>query len=160
MLDLLRRHPLALAASIALCLGAAALGGAATSASVDDWYQTLARPPLNPPDWIFAPVWTGLFVLMGIAAWRIWGLAAGTARHVALGLFGAQLVFNVLWSVLFFGLQRADLALVEIIVLEGLIIATTCSFWRIDRLAGALLLPYALWVAFAIYLNLGIWWLN
>ena len=155
------RRSATLAFSLLVCFTAAGLGGLATATSVGTWYPELAKPPFNPPAWLFAPVWNILFALMAIAAWRVHERApAGPPRRAALTLFTGQLVANVLWSVLFFGLRQPGAALVWIFVLEGLIVATLASFWRLDRVAGALLVPYALWVAFAIVLNGAIWWLN
>ncbi|WP_196794005.1 MULTISPECIES: TspO/MBR family protein [unclassified Thioalkalivibrio] len=151
---------LGLLAWMVLVFAVAGLGGWATSLSVSDWYPTLARPPLNPPDAVFGPVWSVLFGLMGLAAWHVWRRVGLTGAPIALGLFLAQLALNLGWSVLFFGLQRPDLALAEILILWPLILATLVAFWRIDHIAGALLVPYLLWVAFAIYLNAGIVWLN
>ena len=152
---------LALGVSLLVCFAAAGLGGWATATSVDGWYQELAKPPFKPPDWLFAPVWNTLFVLIAIAAWRIWErVPPGVFRRVALALFGIQLVANVLWSVLFFGLRQPGGALVEILLLLALIVLTTIVFWHHDRVAGLLMLPYAVWVGFAVALNTGIWWLN
>ncbi|MDZ7748930.1 MAG: TspO/MBR family protein [Halofilum sp. (in: g-proteobacteria)] len=149
-----------LVASLAVCFGAAALGGLVTATSVDGWYRTLARPAFNPPDWIFAPVWNILFLLMAVAAWRVATRATGARRRAALALFALQLAANVLWSVLFFGLQSPAWALADIVVLATLVVATARAFWHIDRVAGALLVPYAAWVGFAVVLNAAIWWLN
>ena len=158
--EAVRRYA-ALCVSLAVCFTAAGLGGLATATSVGNWYPQLAKPPFNPPAWLFAPVWNTLFALMAVAAWRIHDRAPDApARRAALALFGGQLVANVLWSVLFFGLRQPGAALLWILVLEVLIVATLAMFWRLDRVAGALLVPYALWVAFAIALNGAIWWLN
>jgi tryptophan-rich sensory protein len=155
------RRSAALVVSLLVCFAAAGLGGLATSTSVGDWYPGLNKPPFNPPAWLFAPVWNLLFALMAVAAWRIYDrVPAGVIRRAALTLFGLQLLANVLWSVLFFGLRQPGGALIEILLLEALIVATTIVFWRLDRIAGALLVPYTLWVAFAIALNGAIWWLN
>lgn len=157
----IRNHWRALLVSLAACYAAAGAGGLVTASSVTGWYRTLAKPAFNPPDWIFAPVWNALFLLMAIAAWRVWVRAApGVRRRFALSLFAAQLIANVLWSVLFFGLQSPAWALADILVLEALVIATACAFARLDRIAGWLLAPYAAWVGFAIALNAAIWWLN
>ena len=131
---------------IAVCLGVSAAGGAVTANSVGTWYQTLQKPPFNPPDWVFAPVWTTLYVLMAIAAWRVWRLHGLTAARQAL--------------LLFFGLRLIGPALVEIGLLLIAIVATAIAFWRLDRLAGWLLAPYAAWVAFATLLNAALWRLN
>ena len=122
------------------------------------WYAALRKPPLNPPSWIFAPVWSVLYAAMAVAAWLVWREPGRAAR--ALPLWGAQLVLNALWSFLFFGLERPGVALLEIVVLLGLVLATLVAFSRVRLLAGALLLPYAAWVGFASYLNAGLWWLN
>jgi len=150
----------ALASSI-LCFAAAGLGGWATATSVDGWYQTLAKPAFTPPDWVFAPAWNLLFLLMVIALWRVWRRSSpGPSRRLALALFVVQLVLNVGWSVVFFAWQRVGWALVEIAVLAVVIIATLWAFARLDRWAAGLLVPYALWVGFAIALNTGIVVLN
>lgn len=141
---------------VALCLAVGALGGWVTATSVKDWYPTLAKPSFNPPNWVFGPVWTILYAMMGIAAWRVWRIA-GTA---ALPLFALQLALNLGWSVAFFGLHAIGAAVVVILLLEAAILGTILMFRRIDGLAAALLLPYALWVAFATVLNVAIWRLN
>lgn len=150
----------ALLGFVALCLGVAAIGGWATSISVGGWYQTLDKPRWTPPDRVFAPVWTILYLMMAVAGYRVWRRALGKAGHAALALFGVQLVLNLLWSILFFGLQRTGLALLDIVLLWTAIAATAVAFWRIDRLAGILLLPYLVWVTYAVVLNAAIWHLN
>lgn len=158
---LLRRHWPALLASLAICFAAAGAGGLVTATSVDGWYRALAKPAFNPPDRVFAPAWNTLFLLMAIAAWRVWARAApGARRRAALALFALQLGANVLWSVLFFGLRAPGWALADAIVLEALVVATAVAFWRLDRLAAGLLVPYVAWVGFAIALNAAIWHLN
>jgi len=155
------RRLAALGVSLLICFAAAGLGGAATATSVDGWYRALTKPVFNPPAWLFPPVWNLLFALMAIAAWRVHERTPpGAVRRAALALFALQLVANVLWSVLFFGLRQPGAALGEILVLETLIVATTITFYRLDRPAGWLLVPYALWVAFAVALNAAIVWLN
>lgn len=154
------RDLIGLAVIMAVCLAVSGIGGAITATSVDTWYRTLEKAPFNPPDWVFAPVWTTLFVLMAIAAWRVWRRAGFTAGRGALVVFAAQLTMNLAWSYLFFGLRRIELALVEIVVLLLAIVATTILFWRIDRLAGALFVPYVLWVGYATALTASLWMLN
>jgi len=134
-----------------------AAGGVGSLAMPDAWYAALAKPSFNPPNGVFAPVWTALFVLMAVAAWRVYR-HAGFGAAIALWL--AQLVFNAAWSPLFFGLHRIGLALADIVVLLALILATSIAFFRIDRIAAALLLPYLAWVAFATALTLAIFRLN
>jgi len=122
-----------------------------------EWYAQLAKPAFNPPDWIFAPVWSVLYAMMAVAAWRAW-LRAGLGPAILLWL--AQLVLNAAWSWLFFGLHQIGIALLEILVLLTLIAATTMAFWRRERLAGGLMIPYLAWVAFASVLNAALWVLN
>lgn len=150
----------ALAGFLALTLGTGFLGSQITASSLDGWYRTLAKPPFNPPDWVFAPVWTTLFVLMAVAAWRIWRLPPDPCRRAGLVLFGAQLLMNIGWSSAFFGLQNPTLGLVVVILLQASVAATTWVFaWR-DRVAALLFLPYLAWVAFAMILNAAIVILN
>lgn len=150
---------LVVAVLIPLAIGA--VGGLATSSSVTTWYPTLAKPVWNPPNWLFGPVWTVLYILMGVAAWLVWkeGLSDPAVR-LALALFGVQLILNLLWSIVFFGLQRIGWALVEIVATWAFILATLVMFYRLRPPAGLLLIPYQLWVTFATALNATIWWLN
>jgi translocator protein len=138
---------------------AAAIGGAA-SIQAGPFYTQLVRPDWAPPPSIFGPVWTVLYALMGIAAWLVWRVGGFRAAKGALTLFLVQLAFNALWSWLFFGWHRGDLAFADILLLCALIVATLIAFWRIRPLAGALLVPYLLWVTFASALNYSIWQLN
>jgi tryptophan-rich sensory protein len=124
-----------------------------------EWYAAIAKPSWNPPAWVFGPVWSTLYLMMGVAAWRIWR-GAQPGREQALRLWWMQLFLNALWSPVFFGWHRLDLALLEILVLLGFIVATARAFGRIDRIAGALLLPYLAWVSFAAFLNFTLWSLN
>jgi tryptophan-rich sensory protein len=159
-----RRRPgrdiMALCGFLFLCLAVSGIGGAITATSVGAWYQTLVKPPFNPPDWVFAPVWTVLYCLMAVAAWRVWRRPDHGRTERALAVFVLQLVLNLLWSFLFFGLQRIGLALVEIGFLLLVLVVNTHLFWRVDRWAGLLFVPYVAWVAFASLLNGAIWWLN
>ena len=138
---------------------AAAIGGAA-SIQAGPFYTQLIRPDWAPPPWIFGPVWTALYALMGVAAWLVWRVGGFRAAQSALTLFLAQLALNALWSWLFFAWHRGALAFVDILLLWALIIATLIAFWRIRALAGALLVPYLLWVSFATALNHAVWKLN
>jgi tryptophan-rich sensory protein len=149
-----------LAAWVFLCLLVSALGGLVTASSVNDWYTTLHKPPFNPPDWVFAPVWTALYLMMAVAAWRVWRLPGSDLRSRGLWIFGAQLAVNLAWSFLFFGAQRIDLALLDIVLLLALIALNLRLFLQLDRPAGWLLLPYLAWVAFAALLNASLWRLN
>lgn len=137
------------------------VGSIFTVSSIATWYTTLVRPSVAPPNWIFAPVWTTLFALMGIAAFIIWnkGLERRDVRN-ALGVFVVQLILNVFWSSIFFGMQNPGAAFAEIIVLWLAILMTTISFAKISKLAAWLLVPYIIWVTFAAYLNYAFWILN
>ena len=124
------------------------------------WYASLAKPSWNPPNAIFGPVWTVLYVLMGVAAWLVWKKAGFSGAGAALILFIVQLALNALWSYLFFGQHRPDAAFFDIIALWAAILVVAALFWRVDRIAGGLMVPYALWVTFASYLNFVLWRLN
>ncbi len=150
---------------VGLCLLTGAAAGAVTTGNLASWYRTLARPPGAPPNWVFAPVWTVLYVAMGSAAWLVWRhVAAGTAERAraydALMLWGWQLAINALWPAVFFGLHAPGVGLLVILGLLVLIVLTIRSFGQIDRPAAALLLPYLAWCGYATYLNAGFWWLN
>lgn len=134
---------------------AAAAVGAIASVDAASFYARLAKPSWAPPGWVFGPVWTTLYALMGIAAWLVW--RAPGSRRAALGLFVAQLAANALWSWLFFAWHRGALAAVEVLLLLGLIAATVMAFWRVSRLAALLMLPYLLWVGFASVLTWTVW---
>jgi benzodiazapine receptor len=122
------------------------------------WYEGLQKPPLNPPNWVFGPVWSVLYLAIAVAGWLVWRDEPGSTRPLV--LWGGQLVLNAAWSLLFFGLHLSGLALVEIMLLLALLIATTVSLFRVRALAGLLFLPYVAWVCFAAYLNAGLWYLN
>ena len=124
------------------------------------WYASLAKPAWNPPAAVFAPVWTVLYASMGAAAWLVWRRAGFTGAGVALASFGAQLILNALWSYLFFGLHRPDIAFLDIVALWVMILVVVVSFWRVDWRAGALMVPYLVWVGFAACLNFALWRLN
>lgn len=146
---------------ILLSLSAGWVGSIFTSPAIPTWYASLNKPAFNPPGWLFAPVWTILFILMGIASYLIWlKWNESTLAKAALVLFFVHLIFNVLWSILFFGLQNPGWALVEIAVLWVLILALIIIFYRLDQRAAWLLIPYILWVSFASVLNFAIWRLN
>ncbi len=138
---------------------AAIVGGLATPRGLQSWYGTLAKPSWNPPNWLFGPVWTILYILMATAGTRV-ASSDHPQKNLALGVFAAQLILNALWSWLFFGWRRIDLAFLEILLLVALIAANLILFLRIDRTAGLLLIPYLLWVAFASILNGTVWRLN
>jgi tryptophan-rich sensory protein len=146
---------------VALCLGVAFLGALATAAGVRDWYPTLAKPAWNPPAWLFGPVWTVLYVTMGLAAARV-QRSAGSFRGArgALLCFLLQLTLNGLWSWLFFARRDPLAGLVDIVLLFALVLATIVAFRRWDRAAAWMLVPYAAWVGFATALNATLWRLN
>ena len=148
------------AVSIAAALAVGAIGGLATASSVDTWYAGLNKPVFNPPNAVFGPVWTTLYVIMAVAAWRIWRSAPASGRRPALILYAVQLALNLAWSLIFFGLRAPGLALAEVLVLLAAVLATAVAFRRIDRPAGLMMVPYAAWVTFASALNLEIWRLN
>lgn len=139
---------------------AGGIGGIFTSRSVSTWYKTLSKPALNPPDWIFGPVWTTLFLLMGYALYLVWTSETGQNKKLAYAIFGAQLVLNTLWSIIFFGLQNPGTAFLEIGILWLAIAFNIILFYRINRWAGYFLLPYIAWVSFAASLNYSLWMLN
>lgn len=143
-----------LAAFLVLCLAVGGGAGFMTAQSVITWFPTLVKPWFNPPPWIFAPVWTSLYMMMAVAAWLVW------LRNGSLVLFYVQLALNFAWSLLFFGLHSPALALVDIVALWIAILMTLLAFWKIDGRAGLLLVPYLAWVSFASVLNASIWWLN
>jgi tryptophan-rich sensory protein len=145
---------------VALCLGSGAMGAALTATTVGGWYQTLNKPTFNPPDWIFGPVWTALYIMMAVAAWLVWRRDGWRAACVPLGFFLVQLALNVGWSGLFFYLRRPDWAFAGIVLLWAAIAATAASFWHRSRPAAWLLAPYLAWTTFAGVLNLAIWKLN
>ena len=152
--------------AIAVSEVAGIIGAFFTTPSIAGWYAGIVKPALNPPAWVFGPVWTTLFALMGIAAFLIWSSYAEASADkkkgikVALILFGTQLVLNTLWSIIFFGLHSPGGALIEIVFLWLAILATIIAFYKISKLAAWLLVPYILWVSFAMYLNYAIWALN
>ena len=148
------------AVSVAIALAAGAIDGLATASSVTTWYAGLNKPPFNPPNAVFGPVWTILYVVMALAAWRVWRASAAAPRRRALTLYAVQLVLNLAWSLIFFGLRQPGFALVEVIALLAAVLSTAVAFWRVDRPAGLMMVPYATWVTFATALNFAIWRLN
>lgn len=147
--------------AIIICELAGLAGSFFTTPAIDNWYATLTRPDFSPPSWIFGPVWTALFALMGIALFFVWKSNADKkSKKTAIQVFSAQLLLNVMWSIMFFGLQSPRGALVEILSLWLIIVATMIAFFKISRHTVYLLIPYILWVSFAAYLNYSIWILN
>lgn len=143
--------------SILICEGVGMAGSLFTSPSIPNWYQNLSKPSFNPPSWVFAPVWTLLFFLMGVAFYLVWIDKSGRSKRTAVLVFFQQLALNLLWSALFFGLHNPFLAFVEIIVLWLAILMTIFYFSKISKTSAWLLAPYILWVSFAAVLNFSIW---
>lgn len=139
----------------------AAIAGRITADNLDPWYAALSKPALTPADWVFPIVWNFLYFLVALSGWLVWRTAGGfMAAGAAMSLFGAQMMLNFAWSVIFFGMHSLGGAAIEILVLVGTIAATVVSFWRINVAAAALLLPYLAWSLFATYLTIDIWLLN
>ncbi len=147
---------------VIICLAVGYLSGMVTRASITTWYPTLVKPSFNPPNWIFAPVWTSLYVMMGVAAGLIWNQITTQKSAVtkALQIFAIQLILNALWSYLFFGLHNLMLATIEVVLLWLMIFETYSQFAKINKTASYLMLPYLAWVSFASVLTASIWWLN
>lgn len=145
--------------AILIPLAAGAVGSAFTTSEINTWYQILNKPVFNPPNWIFAPVWTTLYILMGISFYLIL-VSKANNKTLAIKVFLAQLLLNLLWSILFFGLHNPLLAFVEILILWGAILYTIITFYKISKPATYLLIPYILWVSFAAVLNLFVVFLN
>jgi tryptophan-rich sensory protein len=147
---------------VVTCLVIGYFSGIVTRSAIMDWYPTLIKPSFNPPNWIFAPVWSMLYVMMGVAAGLVWDRMDSNKEVVkkALIVFAVQLALNALWSYLFFGLHNPMLAGLEIIILWLVIYETYLQFSKINKIAGYLLIPYLAWVSFAMILNASIWWLN
>ena len=148
---------LALVGFVGLCLLVGAAGGTLTESGLRGWYLSLAQPPGTPPNWVFAPVWALLYVLIGLSAWLVW---ERPAHRRALRTWGWQLLLNAAWTPAFFGLGQIALALVVIVALIGAICHTIIVFARVRPAAALLLAPYLAWTCYAAYLNAGFWWLN
>ena len=153
----LARSSLALVGWLLLTFSAAAFGGFFLPG---EWYARLQKPSWNPPNWIFGPVWTTLYTAMAISAWLVWKRGGFAAQRGALSLFLLQLLFNALWSPLFFGMKQPAVAFVDIVLLWLALLATVVAFWRARPVSGALLVPYLAWVTFAGALNFTLWQLN
>jgi tryptophan-rich sensory protein len=147
---------------VVTCLVVGYFSGMVTRSSITTWYPTLIKPSFNPPNWVFAPVWTMLYAMMGVAAGLVWSRIDFEKEVVkkALIFFAVQLALNALWSYLFFGLKNPMLAGIEIIILWLMIYETYVKFVKINKIAGYLMIPYLIWVSFATVLNASIWWLN
>ena len=146
---------------VVIAQAAGGIGGFFTSSKIPTWYATLVKPSWNPPSWLFGPVWTTLYLMMGVASAMVWQRRGQSPiAQTALVVYGVQLVLNVLWSFLFFGAQSPAFAFVCIVALWFAILLTIVLFWRVNHTAALLLVPYILWVSFASVLNFTIWRLN
>ena len=155
-----RRDVGGLAAFVGMCLAISAIGGWITAPSVGTWYQALRKPFFNPADWVFAPVWTSLYLAIAVAGWRVWRKVGITGAPAAMACYALQLALNLAWSFLFFSGHRIGGALAAIVVLLVAIVLNAALFRPLDRPAAWLLAPYAAWVAFATVLNFALWRLN
>jgi tryptophan-rich sensory protein len=155
---MLRNKWAVLALLILICLVVGTLGGLSSTTAIEDWYRTIAKPSWTPPDAVFGPVWTVLYIMMAVAAWLVWLTRDRTGP--ALVLFFVQLALNLLWSLLFFTARSPGWALIEAVFLWSAVLATMVAFFNRSRLAGWLFVPYLAWVSFATVLNAAIWWMN
>ena len=144
---------------LAICLGMAAVAGLVTVANIPTWYEGLVKPSFTPPNAIFGPVWTLLYILIAISGWMVWR-KIGFSPERPLVIYGLQLALNFAWSFIFFGAPLPGLAVVDVLLLWIAIVWNIAMFWRVDRVAAALLLPYLGWVSFASALNIAVWQLN
>lgn len=145
---------------IAIPVAVGGVAGSITAPAIDGWYTTLNKPSFNPPNWLFAPVWTTLYVLMGVSFYMIWVHPQEKYKRRCMQVYALQLFLNFLWSIIFFALEKPDLALIEIVTLWVAILWMISLFRKIKPIAGYLQIPYLLWVSFATVLNFVIWWLN
>jgi len=155
-----KKHLFPLLISILLALSAGFIGSFFTTPSISSWYAFINKPSFSPPNWLFAPVWTLLYILMSIAAFLIWQKRDNPKAKQALRFYGTQLILNALWSIIFFGMHNPGLAFLEIIFLWSFILITLIKFYQINKIAGLLFIPYLLWVSFALILNLFVWMIN
>jgi translocator protein len=145
---------------VLLCFAARAIGSVFTRQSVQNWYPQLNKPQWNPPNWVFGPVWSFLYLMMALSAWLVWREAGWPGAKFPLLLFGIQLLLNVVWSAVFFGMHAIGAAFGEVLLLWTMTIATAVAFYPVSRLAAWLLIPYIAWVGFASYLNWRLWQMN
>jgi len=154
------RQALGLGLSAAICFAAAGVGSLFTRPAIEGWYAALQKPSWTPPNWVFGPVWTVLYLAMATAAWLVWRRAGFAGARLPLTLFALQLVLNLAWTGVFFGLRMPGAAFAEIVLLWLFILATTAAFWPLTHVAAWLMVPYLVWVTYAATLNYGIWRLN
>ena len=155
------KNVLGLVGAVAICEIAGGVGAIFVAPNITGWYSTLVKPALNPPSFLFGPVWSLLYLLMGIAVFIVWkkGIQEKNVRH-AINIFVLQLILNAIWSPIFFGMQNPALGLVDVSLMWLAIVWTIVAFWKVSKSAAWLLIPYIAWVSFALYLNLSIWRLN
>ena len=151
------RQVISLAVSVGICLGAAGIGSVLTRPSITTWYATLRKPSWTPPNWVFGPVWTVLYLSMAVAVWLVWRQAGFSHAKFPLALFAVQLALNVAWSGIFFGLRLPGVAFLGVALLWLFILSTTIAFWPVSRTASWLMVPYLTWVTYASALNAAIW---
>jgi benzodiazapine receptor len=149
-----------LIASLAACFAVAGLGAHWTTLGLGPWYEGLRKPTWTPPNFLFAPVWTALYILMAVAAWLVWLRRGLPGSRISLGLFGLQLALNLAWPGIFFALREPGPGFAEIAMLWVTILATVLAFVRVSRVAAAMMVPYLVWVSYASALNFAIWRLN
>jgi len=155
-----KKHLFPLLISILIALSAGFIGSLFTTSSISSWYAFINKPSFSPPNWLFAPAWSLLYILMAFAAFLIWKKRDHSQTKPALMFYGIQLILNALWSIIFFGMHNPGLAFLEIIFLWSFILITLIKFYKINKTAGLLFIPYILWVSFASILNYAVWMLN
>jgi len=155
-----KKSILPLLISILIVFSFGFIGSFFTTSSITNWYAFINKPLFSPPNWIFGPVWTLLYILMGVSAFLIWQKRDNLKTKPALIFYGIQLILNALWSIIFFGMHNPGLALLEIVILWLFILITLIKFYKINKTAGLLFIPYLAWVSFASILNYAIWMLN
>jgi len=146
--------------SLIIPIGLGSIAGILTTKEIAGWYDSLNKPSFNPPSYLFGPVWTALYILMGVSMFLIWNTPKTELRQKALAIFGIQLFFNFWWSILFFSFYTVFLSLIDILIMWFLIIYMISLFKKIKPVAAYLQIPYLLWVSFATVLNISIWYLN
>jgi benzodiazapine receptor len=154
------RQAVGLALSVVICFAVAGVGSLFTRPAIEGWYAALGKPSWTPPNWVFGPVWSVLYLAMATAAWLVWRREGFAGARLPLTLFALQLVLNLAWTGVFFGLRMPGAAFAEIVLLWLFILVTTAAFWPLSRAAAWLMVPYLLWVTYAATLNCGIWRLN
>jgi benzodiazapine receptor len=154
------RQVVGLALLVVICFAVAGVGSLFTRPAIEGWYAALRKPSWTPPNWVFGPVWSALYLSMAIAAWLVWRRAGVAGARLPLTLFALQLVLNLAWTGFFFGLRMRGAAFAEIVLLWLFVLATAAAFWPLTHVAAWLMVPYLGWVTYAATLNYGIWRLN